>query len=988
MKKLSSLLLALLACITFANAEIYNGTCGANLTWTLNTEDSTLTINGTGEMFDYYYSNHPWYSYSSSIKSVILTDRLTTIGDCAFRDCGRLTSITIPNSVTYIGRWAFDNCTGLTSITIPNSVTNIGEQAFGYCSSLISVTIPNSVISIGQDAFHSCNSLPVENNLRYADTYLVEVVDKSLSSYSIKEGTRWIGESAFSDCRNLISIDIPNSVIGVGMGAFAQCTSLTVPVYNAHVFAYMPTSYIGAYTIPDGIESIVGAAFAGCTGLTSITIPNSVTNIGEQAFGYCSSLISVTIPNSVISIGQDAFHSCNSLPVENNLRYADTYLVEAVEHGASSTSIKEGTRWIGDRAFEYCTELTSIEIPNSVISIGNSAFDHCFGLTSVTIPNSVKHIGNKAFMTCDGLTSITIPNSVTSIGEEAFSSCTHLISIEIPNSVVSIEYGTFSNCEGLTSVAIPNSVTSIREEAFSHCKGLTSITIPNSVTSIGRQAFEYCIGLTSINIPNRVTSIGEYAFFVCTGLTSITIPNSVVTIGYDAFANCKSLTSVAIPNSVISIDGSAFEDCTSLASVTLPNSVTKIEYETFAGCTNLVSITIPNSIIGIANRAFFGCSSLASIYMESSTPPSIGSYTFKNISSNAIFYVPFGSREAYKSANYWKDYTIVVQGLTAESVPLPTSCSIRCGDETLQSIIASVGIEGGETFDGNILEQTGLDPNTEYTDQNIILTAYTGETEIINVSFTTTALELTTQQSQPVSSNTAILLAQTNMADIEISCGFEWKRTNAPDDMPGNKVFCPVANGLMAGRLKGLKDDVYYKYRAFYESKAGNMYYGDWQYIFTGDVTVEFEPILYTYPASSVTENEATLKGYALAGSEDFTEQGFEYWAESRTNKAPRHTAAIGEHHTVTASGISMKATLTDLDPGTVYRYRSYAKTDSQMLYGSEMTLTTRGEYPDDPQAIEDIQTDVPQATKILHEGHIYILRGEHIFNTQGKMVK
>ena len=168
---------------------------------------------------------------------------------------------------------------------------------------------------------------------------------------------------------------------------------------------------------------------------------------------------------------------------------------------------------IGEYAFEYCSDLTSITIPNSVTNIGGGAFSHCDGLKSITIPSSVTSIGKEAFYDCDGLTSITIPNSVTSIGIEAF-----------------------YDCNGLTSVTIGTSVTSIGEYAFRRCTGLTSIKIPNSVTSIGDGAFRYCSGLTSVTIGNSVTSIGDYAFQNCSSLTSITIPNSLTSIGKEAFS--------------------------------------------------------------------------------------------------------------------------------------------------------------------------------------------------------------------------------------------------------------------------------------------------------------------------------------------------------------------------------------------------------------------------------------------------------------------
>ena len=314
-------------------------------------------------------------------------------------------------------------------------------------------------------------------------------------------------------------------------------------------------------------------------GLTTANIPASVTysgttysvtSIGYRAFYGCSGLTSVTIPNSVTSIGDKAFYKCSSLPVINNLRYADTYLIEAVDRTRSTYTIKDGTRWIGSSAFYDCSSLTSVEIPNSVTSIGDNTFYNCSSLTSVTIPNRVTSIGDYAFEDCSSLTSVTIPNSVTSIGKSAF-----------------------RNCSSLTSLTIPNSVTSIGSHAFRNCSSLTSVTIPNSVTSLGSYTFYDCSGLTSVTIPNSVTSIGDYTFYYCSGLTSVTIPNSVTRIGARAFDGCSGLTSVTIPNSVTSISGYAFSGCSGLTSVTIPNSVTSIAKSAFVGCSSLTAIYVP-----------------------------------------------------------------------------------------------------------------------------------------------------------------------------------------------------------------------------------------------------------------------------------------------------------------------------------------------------------------------------------------------------------
>ena len=408
----------------------------------------------------------------SGLTSVTIPNGVTSIGDYAFYKCKVLQSVTIPNSITSIGEQAFGNCTGLTSVVIPNSVTSIGERAFFVCKSLTSIEIPNSITSIGEGAFEYCNKLTAvhisdiaawckisfdgfyANPLSYAHklylngTLVTDLVIpnsvtgiggwafydcSSLTSITIPNSVTSIGDSAFYNCSKLTSVTIPNSVTSIGEGAFYHCsrlTSITIPnsVTSIGDGAFYNCSSLTSITIPNSVTSIGHGAFMLCSSLTSITIPSSVTSIGEGAFLSCTSLTSITIPNSVTSIGNGAFSDCGSLPVIDNIRYADTYLVEAVDNTLSTYTIKEGTRWIGDMAFVNCRSLTSVTIPNSVTSIGDYAFDGCRSLTSVTISNSVTSIGEQAFNDCWSLTSVTIPNSVTSIGNYAFWCC-HLTSI-------------------------------------------------------------------------------------------------------------------------------------------------------------------------------------------------------------------------------------------------------------------------------------------------------------------------------------------------------------------------------------------------------------------------------------------------------------------------------------------------------------------------------------------------------------------------------
>lgn len=281
---------------------------------------------------------------------------------------------------------------------------------------------------------------------------------------------------------------------------------------------YLPNSS-GKEYLPT--ENTIGERMFTSRGLQTILLPKSVTSIDDRAFSSCHSLNKVVIyENSVKTIGMAAFEYCSSL--------ADIVL-------------PEGVTTIARSAFEYCTKLSEINIPKKITAINNATFSGCVSLRNMIIPDNIQSIGGRAFWPCSHLT-MTIPETVTSIGSQAFRNNADL-SIAMSGNL--LDNALFSDCENLR-ITLSNGSTFIKESALINCSGLIEIHIPNSVSSIGAHAFYGCTNLKNIIIPNKVTSIEERTFYECKGLVSVVIPNSVKSIEYEAFNGCSGVVFITI----------------------------------------------------------------------------------------------------------------------------------------------------------------------------------------------------------------------------------------------------------------------------------------------------------------------------------------------------------------------------------------------------------------------------------------------------------
>lgn len=574
----------------YAVWALAEGKCGDSVEWSYN--NGKLSITGNGDMYNYSNSNYselsrsPWYQLRDEISEV-----------------------TVQNGITHISSFGFFNLSVIQDFTIPKSVVSIGESAFKGCSNLenINVDSDNSFLSVQDNVIFNKDKTILITYAAKDDKYIVpESVKKietgafwnidTLKTIIFPNNLQEIGVTAFYGCDALENITLPNSVKSIGEYAFYSNNSLK------------------SLTVPESVEQIGNYNF-GCPiyGINNSYVHNYATTnnktfnmtqyVEAPSMSYTSyGTNKIEISMESVTDGAQIYYTLDgSDPYGAKNLYSEPIIIEkdtniraiAVKSQMLNSEIVEKTYSFD--AVMYLTfdessgtitgckqNATNITVPEyingvKVVSLGDRAFENCANLYTINLPESITTIGQECFKGCESLQSITLPNNVTSIGTGVFTDCSSLGTATLSNSLTFIPNRTFKNCQSLNNVKINSSIQSIGLEAFAGCEGLTNLSIPRSVTNIGNNAFNGCSSLRNVNIPTGVTSIGVNTFKDCSALVKATIPAEVTSIASGAFANCSRLVIYGYNNST----AQTYANENNIDFVLIPDAVSSIN-ETFA----------------------------------------------------------------------------------------------------------------------------------------------------------------------------------------------------------------------------------------------------------------------------------------------------------------------------------------------------------------------------------------------------------------------
>ena len=626
--------------------------------------------------------------YNNNITEIRINEGLTTIGQNAFSGLGPLETIYLPTSIDTISANAFPDCSSLTDvyyagtkaqgeeILIGTGNTYLSSATWHFNSESGSGEIPsdqtcgaNLTWSLSGNGILTISGTGEMTNYTESSLPWVSFANQ-IYAVVVSDGTTSIGNYAFSNCNNILYLNIPTSVKNIGSNAFDGCSKLAVVNYsgteaqkslitigaNNSSFSSADWYYASDNTVgmgatsgscgrntvwalgTDGTMTISGTGAmnnytsdggkpweARKSSIKAVVVESGVTSVGEYAFEGCPNLASITLPEGLKTIGQNAFNNCDKL---------------------KNLTVPAGVV-LGTSAFSGCDALTTINL-GSEVRIGNYAFSQCSSLANVALAEGIQSIGSYAFYNCDRLGSISIPESMESIGENAFRHCDMLTDVTIQEGLEIIGAGAFASCYQLDGIVLPNSLTMLGTNAFGKngydeypynrgCVNLSTIVLSEALESIPSNCFDQS-GLTEINIPEGVTTIGASAFNTNASLTTVALPSTMEEIASGAFSGCSSLTDVYYAGTQAQAEeiligtnntylSSATWHCTGNTEppeppqpdpiLTLPSFLTTIESEAFSGVA-AKEIIIPDSVDVIESYAFANCNNLEMSYFEGS----------------------------------------------------------------------------------------------------------------------------------------------------------------------------------------------------------------------------------------------------------------------------------------------------------------------------------------------------------------------------------
>ena len=653
------------------------------------TNIETVNIAGSGNVGNRAFQN------CTKLQSVSFDVGLINIGAYCFNQCPQLSSVNMNDCIATIGSYAFSGCGKLENVTWSSNLTSIGSYSFQECTSLKKINVPAGMASLDLYSFWNCGKSILEITIEDHESSLTIVNAhylQTLKPKGIYLGRNLVtpeSNNVFRDNTSLTALEIGGSV--TQSGNFAGCTKLSEVVLHEGVesideFAFNGCKDLLSIELPNSITTIGSYSFAG-TGLTSIEIPNSVTSIGQSAFEG-TGLTSIEIPDKVSTIENYTFRNCSSL---------------------NSVTLPNSVVTIGNEVFKGCSSLTSIVIPDDVTAIGSSAFRDCNNLASINLPNGINSLATGLFYGCAGLTSVTGVSNVISVGENSFYNCSALESIDIGHILEDIGNSAFYGCASLNSLVASDRLVSIGEQAFFNCTSLEEFVMSETTQSIGNLAFYHCGNLQNIYSKIKEPfAVPQYTFSGISSSAILHVPydkkslyqgqtgwsqyvSNIVedgvkvgdTFNADFNSDNTNYTGIYLVKSVEPF--TAFLGAGSVAVVNenindleIPVTVTGGDGTTFSitgvGSTafqnsSVSTLSIPANVRYIENRAFANCSSLNSVTVLWRVPSDVETAEdcFEGISDEAVLYVPAGTKERYEAIDAWKVFSQII-----ESSPIST----------------------------------------------------------------------------------------------------------------------------------------------------------------------------------------------------------------------------------------------------------------------------------------------------------------------------